>query len=897
MSIFRWDRGGHKDKSDGIIDLPVEDSAEQPAEDLAEEEYTDINEAAYDSSSQSLDNKMEEIYSTKDKQVKFRRHQPLEEEAAARRKEVTKDELIRGKLEFSMPEKTNAPEVKLEAELDPNATIAEDIIEDVVDVKKLRNIYVQDIEDIDVSLDPVDGAKENEKLTPNSGRRDARSAKQPEQSYTPSGRTIVETIPVYQHEDSVDKLYLKAGRFTDVVESEYDEYLKSTDPTISGNYHATKPMVRPHQSLLYTLTQFAARRKSESAQKQKNKEVMRNNFDEEASKPKDKKKKRSRIAKFFRVLGAVISSGITSPSEDEQVRSMDYNNNEDEQYTFERTRQNIKRQLTHLLLYLLIGAAMLGLTIWERMAGADTVAANGAGAAFTFCGLYLILTIALGLVARHALIDGLKPMAHFKFNCGTVISLAYIGCLLQCLVSLFTSTSFVGNDHHLYSFIAALALILNAAGRLMMALRVKSNFTFITDHSPAYAAKMYDDVETARRMVSGTTSSKGIIAYQHVTRFLSDFLKISYAPDPSEELTGKMAPIAIISALIVTVIYAIVFKSVQGAVSALTVMLCIGIPFTGMLAGNLPMLLFSRRMLKEDAMVAGYPSVRQFCDTNAVMMNACDLFPNGSVKLTEMYPLQQYRVSESLLMATAVLREANSPIAPVFDELVMENNNVLPAVESVMYEDKSGVVGWIKGERILIGNMKLMNRYHITIPTDEIPFSKRDSGLEVAYVAIAGQAVAVLGLTYEAADNAKKQIQSAERSGLALIVSTTDANITPELIADRYEIFYRSIKVTAPGYSNVIDESTGKVEEASRAYVATRGRIGSLARAVGGCIGVKSNISLGIVIEVFGMILGILLCATLALYASVARLSIVELLIYIGFWVAATLIAELVRRP
>ena len=886
MSIFRWDRGDNKDQSDGIIELPVEDSTE--------DELTDINEAAYDSSPQSLDNKMEEIYSTKDKQVKFRRQQPLEEEAAARRKEVTKDELIRGKLEFSMPEKITAPEVKLEPELDPNATVAEDIIEDVVDVKKLRNIYVQDIDEIDVSLDPAK-APEPQKSAQSTAQHGSHSAKKPSTGYTPSGDTIVETIPVYQHEESVDKLYLKAGRFTDVVESEYDEYLKSTDPTISGNYHATKPMVRPHQSLLYTLTQIAARHKAESAQKQKNKEIMRNNFDEQA--PKPKKKKRSRVAKFFRVLGAVISSGFNSPSEDEQVRSMDYNSNEDEQYIFETTRQNIKRQLTHLLLGLLIGIAMLGLTIWERMAGAATVAANGPGSAFTFCGLYLILTFALGLVARHTLIDGLKPLARFKSNCSTVIALAYLGCFIQCLVSLFTSTSFVGGDHHLYSFVVALALILNATGRLLMALRVKSNFKFISAHSPAYAAKIYDDVETARRMISGTTSSKGIIAYQHVTRFLSDFLKISYAPDPSEELSGKMAPIAIISSLVVTVIYAIIFKSVQGAVSALTVMLCIGIPFTGMLAGNLPMLLFSRKMLREDAMVAGYPSVRQFCDTNAVMMNAADLFPNGSVKLEEMYPLLQYRISENLLLATAVLREANSPIAPVFDELVMENNNVLPAVESVMYEDKSGVVGWIKGERILVGNMKLMNRYHITIPTTEVPFNKRGNGLEITYVAVAGQAVAVLGLSYEAADPLKTQIQRAESSGLALIVSTTDANITPELIATRYEIFYRSVKVTAPGYSNVIDEATEKVEEASRAYVATRGRVGSLARAVGGCISVKSNISLGIVIEIFGMILGLLLCATLALYASVARLSIVELLIYIGFWVAATLIAELVRRP
>ena len=886
MSIFRRD----KDKSEEPVQAPVKE--------IAEDELTDINEAAYGSSSQSPSNKMEEIYSTRDKQVKFRRQQPLEAEEADKRKEATKDDLIRGKLEFSSVGEEDKPEVKLEAELDPNAIVAEEIIEDVVDVKKLRNIYVQDIDDIDVSLDPMENLKEYERRAGDKERHDARIAKdKPEEEPAPSGDTVVAKVPVYKHEGSVDKLYLKAGRFTDVVESEYDEYLKSTDPAISKKYHSTQPSVKPHQSLLYTLSQVAARRKSESEQKQKSKDIMRNNFDEEAPKPNIKKKKRSRVGKFFRVLGAVIASSFTAPSEDEQERSMDYSSREDEKYISEKIRANSKRQAISLALYALIAAALLGLVIWERTQGTAAVAANGPGTAFTYCGLNLILTIALGLVARHNVIDGLKPLARFKSNVNTVPALAYLACLLQSLVSLFTCTSFVGADHHLYSFIVAVALILSTAGRLLMALRVKSNFRFINSRSPAYAAKIYDDDETARRLVSGTTASKGIAAYQHVTSFLSDFLKISYAPDPSEEVMGKTAPIAVISSLFVTVLYAILFKNVQGTVSALTVMLCISIPFTAMLAGNLPLLLFSRRMLKEDAMVAGYPSVRQFSDTAALMMGAGDLFPAGCVKLEELLPLQQYRINESLLMATAVLREAGSPIAPVFDELVMENNNVLPSVESVMYEDKSGLVGWINGERVLIGNMKLMNRYHITIPTDISPRKQRNKNLDFTYIALSGQAVAILALSYRPSKIIKEQIGFAERNGLAIIVSTTDANVTAELIADRYEIFFRSVKVTAPGYSNVIDEATTKVEETSRAYLATRGRIGSMARAIGGCIGIKSNINLGIVIEIFGTLLGILLCATLALYASVARLSVVELIIYIGFWVAATIIAELIRRP
>ena len=898
MKIFHKDKDKEKQKEKTReIHAPQETEDVSPAEEAAAEiDKTAAQELAYnaDEKEQNPDSRMEEIYSTKAKQVKFRRQEPLEEEAAAKRKEAAKDELMRGQLEFSLDDREDAPEVMLEPELDPNAVVAEEIIEDVVDVKKLRNIYVQDIDDIDVSLDPMEAVNEYERGAADTARRDARQTAQKPEERTPSAETVVAKVPIYQHESKFDYIYLKAGRFTDVVESEYDEYLKSTDPTISKNYHAMRPEVKPHQSLLYTLSQMAARRKQESEEKQKSKDILRNNFDEEM--PKPKKKKRSRVGRFFRVLGAVIASSFTAPSRSEQERTLDYNSREDEKYLSERTRKNFRRLAGGLALFSVICVIMVALVIWERTCGAAAIAERGNGIAVAYCTTQLVLTLIMGLIGRHTLLDGLKPLKRFKGNSATVLALAYIACVIQSIVAMFTTTSFVGGDHHLYSFVVSIALVLHTAGRLMMVTRVKNNFDFISSRSPAYAAKIYNDEEAARRMAGGTVASKGVVAYQHVTSFLSDFLKISYAPDPSEDISGKFMPITVISALFVTILYAILFKSVPGAFSALAVMLSIGIPFTAMVAGNLPMMLFSRKMLDEDAMVAGYPSVRQFCDTDALLMRASDLFPDGCVELSELLPLQQLRVEDGLLMAAAVLREAHSPIAPVFDELVMENRGMLPMVENVLYEDKSGLVGWINGERILIGNLTLMNRYHITIPEDGNLRRMERSG-EPTYIAVAGQVIAAMALTYQASPIAKEQIQQAEKNGLALIVSTTDANVTDEMIADRYEIFYRSVKVTAPGYSDLIDEAVGKTEETSRAYLATRGRAGSLARAVGGCIVLKANIRLGIVIEIFGMLLGILLSATLALYASVARLSAFELLIYIGFWVTATLIAEIIKRP
>ena len=886
MSIFRKDKPEENTKKPNTPEVEADSEA-------VEEEFTDINEVARSAAEEeNAEDKMEEIYSTSAKRIKYKNLTPIEFDAANKRKAATKKELINGKLEFSSEEDPSAPEVELKAEIDPGAVVADEIIEDVREVRSLRGVYVQDIDDIDISLDPMDSVREYERRANDTERQDARKAapEEPENPYVRRGEKIVAHVPVYRHDSKVEKIYLKAGRFTEVVESEYDEYLKSTDPTISKNYHAMQRQIHPKQSLLLTLSQMAQKRQAEAEQQKKPAEqpVVRENFDEEIEQPK---KKQSKVGKFFRVVGALIVDSFVAPPADDDGRSRDYNSREDEKYVLEKIGEEMKKLGIRTAVFAASFIALLVLNILER-----TGVFNERNA-LLYVGICLAVTVAFGIVGRRYIADGLRPLRRFKGNSNTPAALAACACVIQGIVALVTPASFVGGEHHLYGYIAALALLLNTVGRLMMTIRVKRNFSFITAHSPAYAAKIYNDEETARRMVSGTTASKGVAAYQHLTRFLSDFLKISYAPDPSEEISGKLVPVSVIVSIFVTAMYAVLFKSVPGAASALAVMLCVSVPFTAMLAGNLPMMFFSKRMLKEGAMVAGYPSVKQFCDTTAVMLTAAELFPKGSVKLEDMTTFQQYRVEESLLMAAAVLREAASPIAPVFDDLIAETGGDLPAVESVMFEEKSGLVGWIGGERVLIGNITLMNRYHVNIPEERSAKRSRGKKTEITYIACSGSPVAVLSLSYSAPRSAREQLQKAEDSGLAFVVSSPDPNVSAEMIAEEYGLFFRSVKIMSPGYANEIEEVTSKVEETSRAYLATRGRQSSLARAVGGCIGLKSNITLGIAIGIFGLALGILLCATLALYASVARLSVVEMMIYISFWTASALIAENIRRP
>ena len=877
MSIFRKDS-----KEKGRQD----DAERRSAGAEPDEELTDISEAAEpegEGAEGSADGEMEEIYSTRSKQVKYKRQTPIEAEADDKRRQANKEKLRKGKMEFSSDSDT-APEVELTSEDDPDATVSDEIIEDISEIRSLRGVYVLDIDDIDISLDPMDSVREYEN---SAGDGEQSAAPREESPYVHRGDKIVSRVPAYRHESRVDKLFVKAGRFTDVVESEYDEYLKSTDPIVSRHYHAMQSDIKPKQSLIYTLSQLAQKRREE-AESRKADEAVRENFDEEIEPPK---KKRSNFSRFMRAVGSLIVDSFIAPATEEEKRGGDYSSHEDEKFVLAKIRSNIKKLAINTAVYAAIFAALAGLNI-AALSGAFAQSQS-----LLYCGICLALMLALCIVGRRDIYEGLRPLKRLKGAGDTAAALACAGCLIQNITAMFTATSFTDGSHHLYGFIAALAMLLNTIGRLLMTIRVKRNFNFISAHSPAYAAKIYTDGETARRMVSGTTASKGVVAYQHITRFLSDFLKISYAPDPSEEVSGKLMPVSVIASLFVTVVYAIIFKNVQGTVSALAVMLCIGVPFTAFLAGNIPLLSFSRRMLREDAMVAGYPSVRQFCDTTAIMMNACELYPKGSVKLDELFPFRDYNVEDGLRLAAAVLREVMSPIAPVFDEFEAEDGRPLPEVESVMYEDKSGLIGWINGERVLIGNMILMNRYHISVPEDRRLRAYESKGRQITYIAVSGQLVAALALRYRAPKADVLRMQRAENSGLSFVISSPDPNVTAQMICEDYGLFYRSVKIMPPGYANEIDEMTSRVEETSRAYLATRGRQTSLARAIGGCIGLKSNISLGIAIGAFGMILGVLLCATLVLYASVARLSIVELMIYILFWTAATLIAGLIRRP
>lgn len=789
---------------------------------------------------------------------------PEQLKAEAEKKAAEKAE--KAKREYEEAKKKAAEEenkiVTLTPEYDENTEFSGEVLGEVDQFRDEAEIKSYHTIDIDI---PEDKPKEKTETKEKKEASQTPVHQFPNTEKPP--RKVVAKVPVYRPDEPRNILNVKAGRFSEVVANEYEEYVRSKNPSVIAH------VLRPEPTIV----------------------------DEEIAPTEEKHKDNRPIGE--KVISALV--GIFSKDESDDNDTVkeenskpveDYTGEEDEKSILYELNHNIRKLFMRSLLSGIIAVVVVVLTIVTRIfPSAICSAVPFAPAAYAI--LLFILMAASLVLNRVAMLSGLSPLVHIKGNSDTAVAVAGAAGMVQIIVSFFCLGDLNGFHVNYYTVIPMLAFFANNVGKLYMVLRVKDNFKFVSSKGQKYASKIYNNESVAMQMMSGTAADRPIIAYQHKTEFPSNFLKISYAPDPSEDLASKLAPITTIASIIIAVMYGVVKLSFADALNAFALITAVSVPVATLLSVNAPVRKLCKTLLSYGSMLSGYPSVKQFCDSTAIMIDANELFPAESISLEGIKTFEEYGIDESLLCGIAILKEAQNPIANAFDSVVAETEETLPEVESVLYEDEIGLVGWIKSERILVGSRTLMEKYSVEVPNMEYEEKYTSQGRQVTYLSRAGRLVAMFVTRYTPDAQLKAEMQRAETNGISFLIRTTDYNVTNDLVAKLYDLFYRSIKVLPTGLGNVLREAEDTVEETSRSYLITNGKAASLARAVTGCVKIKHNISLSIIIQLIAVIFGLLVASTLSLYAGVQVMGSLEVLIYALFWGAAAVFAPAVQKP
>ena len=499
--------------------------------------------------------------------------------------------------------------------------------------------------------------------------------------------------------------------------------------------------------------------------------------------------------------------------------------------------------------------------------------------------VYVLLTIlftgaAIGVCAR-TVVSGLRALFDFDANADSAAAVAAAAVGLQSVVALFFRSDLAAGKVHLYAVVLTAILFLNAAGKLTMIRRIHGNFRFVTSREDKYTVKTYDDYNNALRMTRDAVAERPLIAYQNKAGFLRRFLELSYKPDISESTTQTLAPLGLICSLVVCIACLLISRSVPAALSALAAACCACVAVGNMLAVNLPVSRLSKTARRAGAMTVGYEAVEQLGGVNAVLIDAGDIFPRGTVVLdTIKVTGSRSSGEEAIINASALMQQVGGPMLAVFDQVVSEIDDDLPEVEAFSYEPGSGVVGRVGGRQIYIGSRSLLINHRIDVLTREEEIQLSSGNRQVVYIAMDESVAAILTLTYSADRRCARELQRMENSGISVILRTTDPNVTTQLIARLFGVDVASVSVIDGELGDTARELTAEETPRADAVAATKGRAESLMSLIAACVDTKRSLTTVVAVQIAAVILGFVLVAFLACFGAMGRLSAALLFIF-----------------
>lgn len=537
--------------------------------------------------------------------------------------------------------------------------------------------------------------------------------------------------------------------------------------------------------------------------------------------------------------------------------------------------------------------AIFNIVFSSRMKGTE----DGGTAGIVYVILSAVLLfVPLGVCYR-TVAGGLKALFNLTPNADSGLAVAAVAVAAETLVSVFFRTDLAGGNFYLYGVILNAMLFLNCAGKLTMLRRIHSNFRFVTSKEQKYAASIYGDYNNAVKLTKDCVEGSPALAYQSKAGFLRRFLELSYSPDVSETVSQSLAPVGLLASLIVCAVSLFITNSIPMAMAALAASSLAFVAAGNLLVLNLPVSRLCKTARRAGGMAVGYKAVEEFGGTNAVLVDAGEIFPRGTVVLNGIKTQGGKAAAEqAILLASALMQRAGGPLLGVFDQVISENEGELPEVESVSYDTGAGIRGKVDGKDVYIGTRNLMLNHSIDVPDRELENQMASGNQMIIYIAVDTSVCAMLSLTYTADRRKRNELTRLEQNGVSVVIRTNDPNVTPAFISRLFGIDAASVGVVDAALGDSAKEILEAETPRADAVVATKGRAESLMRIVSACVELKRSAGLTAGVQVAGMILGFLLVAFLACFGAIGRLPSWILFLFEGLFLALELLIPKVRR-
>ncbi|MBE6732751.1 MAG: hypothetical protein E7561_01995 [Ruminococcaceae bacterium] len=426
------------------------------------------------------------------------------------------------------------------------------------------------------------------------------------------------------------------------------------------------------------------------------------------------------------------------------------------------------------------------------------------------------------------------------------------------------AAALISHDGYELSIIVAAILSFRSISQFLERSNLLSNLKQICTIGEKNAVMLIMDEATTFAMAKNAIEGDVLIAAPRKAEHITDFMKYSKF---GNFINGKL-PIVTAASLVLAIVSGFAAASLFGefiyGLYAAAAIMCIAAMPVIFLIEALPLFDSTKRISKKGAMIAGKTAAERLEMANAVVLTSADLFPSGTVTLHNMKVLSENSVDDTILRAASLTGAVNSPLANIFNKIAGTNSAYsMPDSDTVKYEEKLGLSGWVDDELLFIGNRTLMESHGIEVPDVKLDKKILSRGYFPVYIASGNTAVALIVVQYSADETVVHELKKITDSGVTVLVNNCDPNITSEMICDYLGLYNDSVRIMSNAGVHMY-KNASEPQEYCSAPAAFKGRGINFISIINSAAKIKKSITLLHVLYVLIACLGVVMFAYLS---------------------------------
>ncbi len=480
--------------------------------------------------------------------------------------------------------------------------------------------------------------------------------------------------------------------------------------------------------------------------------------------------------------------------------------------------------------------------------------------------LVQLLMAILGIVIAFPTVKkGIWNLFRFHADSDSAAILPLIPSVIGAILAVLFPSMLQLETVHLFVPCALLALFFNVVGRLLVVRRALRNVNVIARDGQKRVLSYVSQEETAELLARGVVSDFPVVSSVRKAAGVCDIMRYTYSADMADSVCRTLVPIETgVSLLIALGMSFIRMGTDFGAewfsffVSLLAMLLTAGCCVASAMVVNLPLERESKKAARSDSAMMGYQSVDDFFDTNALLVEATDLFPQGSVQIQGLKVFSGAKVDEVLLDAASLVQHADSILQHAFAEMIPDQHAIRP-VDDFVCKDGLGLCGWIQNRRVLFGSREMMANHNI----EGLPTKTREAELvegdgDVLYLSVSGVLSAMFSISITADEKVRQQMQALRQEKIALIIRSVDCSVTLMRLSSLFQFPEHLLKIVPTSMHHLFQRETSDVGCVSASMTVGGTGFGAASLLLG-ARRVRRAAQVGIILQVVSVLLGICL--------------------------------------